>query len=90
MRSKGEFRWEILKLIEAHDTVDDQTLADKTGADKKEVQNQIDILEEEGLVTLNKTFGPIYTARIIPLGRLAIEQLTARDNSADKARIGFV
>ena len=55
----------------------DDKLATATGADNRDVQRQLDILESEGLVELAKTFGPTYAAWLTPKGMLAVEGLNA-------------
>ncbi len=70
---------------------DDSDLAEALGADRAEVQRQLENLDEQGLADLVKTFGG-HSARITPRGRLVVEEVQERlseQEPDDRRPIGF-
>ena len=73
-------RHPILQQLNQHELtgssayLDDKIIATALGTTVLEVQRQLDILEHRGLVTLAKTMGPNYGARLTPAG---LEELEA-------------
>ena len=72
-------RQRILEILKAHDQTgsaviySDERLVNDLAIGVKEVQDQLDILEEEGLVEVYRAFGPSYAATITPMGKLHLE-----------------
>jgi hypothetical protein len=86
-----EIRVRILLRLDEHyredssTFVDDADLAALFMTTLREVQDQLEILEEQQLVDLVKTFGPCYSAMIRPRGRIFVESLAA----TEPQHIGF-
>lgn len=69
---------------------EDSELATELNQPLLEMQAQLDILEDQKLVTLYKSFGPSYGATITPRGLLYLEQVeTQIQNEKNKRPLGF-
>ena len=92
---KDHLRAQILLILDQHsrsgssEFKSDKDLAKETTQELKEIQRQLDILESRELVTLAKTMGPTYGARITPEGLLAIEQMQDAARQQPSRPIGF-
>lgn len=89
-----ELRIKLLCLLEEHSNAgsveykSDTEMATKLGVSKQDVQQQLDILETQGLIKSANTFGG-HNAIISPAGSLAVERITAQANQPKKGPIGF-
>jgi hypothetical protein len=54
--------------------LEDTLLAERTGAPLADVQRQIRILEDHGLLDVAAGFGPSYGVRLTPSGEAALER----------------
>jgi Fe2+ or Zn2+ uptake regulation protein len=89
-----ELRLRILLYLELHaqsgssQYVDDQVLATKTGSSVREVQRDLDVLEELGLIESGNAFGS-QSAIISPNGSLFLEGAMRAMSEPERRRIGF-
>ena len=73
-------RRKILEILKAHDDsgsaqyYSDKKLAEELGMSVKEVQDQLEILEGQGLMEVDKVMGPEYSAMINHRGKLYLEE----------------
>ena len=86
-------RYEILRLHGEHEAsgtsalLADKTMAAELGVGLRDVQQQLLILESNGLVKVAKMMGPTYDAQLTPKGMQALE--AAQQAAPQQRRIGF-
>jgi uncharacterized protein (TIGR02391 family) len=79
--AKETLRDQMLLLVAAHEDagsatyLSDQAIADQLNIDLREVQKQLLILEDNGLLNLSKAMGPSYGARLEAAGLAKVEVL---------------
>lgn len=88
-------RYAILRLVDAHEAtgssayLDDKDIASASGAGLADVQRQLVIMENRGLLDLAKAFGPSYAARMTPAAMEALEAAGQATPVAPRRAIGF-
>jgi hypothetical protein len=88
-------RYAILRLVDAHEAtgtssyLEDKNIASALGVDLADVQRQLVIMENRGLLDLAKAMGPSYAARMTPAGMEALEAAGNSTQAASRRVIGF-